>query len=400
MYSLTQNFIYESVKFSVLRLSKGESFEIEEDINKREFRITFVNGQTCSRLKNITGFKILNEEAEIPEGTFKLRSEKLKIGSLIYMFKEGISRFSQIYNSVKETSVLDYGEMVFISINRDNIPTKEEYFNLLNKSGVIYVEGLSDDFDLFNYYNIDINRGEVKVSDNKSVTNFKSITISATDTNYSFMKHCKSHYPECEILSEFSDLTKIKNNENGYILVKFGLPNWQSGEFTTHLFNEYNNLYPTYGKYMVTHTRGFLDYITNSWEKYLSMRYDFLLMRKLFTHNKFTVNVKGLSENINAIVVFDDGIDDNVDRSPGERSVESSKLYSLKINFSIYSYIAEDFLEFPEISKIISNFRNNRSNEIESQTVLVKDSNAIVMDNPKETPPYEEWKGDVWPPYE
>ena len=79
------------------------------------------------------------------------------------------------------------------------------------------------------------------------------------------------------------------------MLIKFGLPNWQGGQHTTHLFNEYNPLYPKYGKYMVSNTRGFIDYITSDWDKYMEMRYDFLLMRKLFTHRGERETVDGSS---------------------------------------------------------------------------------------------------------
>ena len=396
-YCLTSDFLYESTIFTTIKFVIGNLFGVERDTNNRALNITFVDGDNFNRLKNIAGFKILNSEEKIKEGTFGLRNEILHIGDAKYYFKNGVSRFSQLFNTVLKTGVNDYGEMVFVSIFRDDKLSPEKYLELLNSSGIIYCEinNLSD-FHIYNYHDIDVSRGKIDVSESTSVTDFSYLAVSATDTNSSFMKHCKDHYPDIEVLSEFSDLSNLEDNENGYLLVKFGLPNWQGGEHTTHLFNEFNPLYPKYGKYMVANTRGFIDYITNDWDKYLEMRYDFLLMRKLFTHNKFMVYPEK-GENFQACVVFDSGIDDQIDRAPSDKSIESSKLYSLKIQFTIYSYLVENYLEFPAITKIITNIRSSLNNNLECQFVTTEDKSSIVMDKPIETPPYEEYKGDVWP---
>lgn len=396
-YCLTSNFLYESTIFTTIKFIIGDLFEVERDTNTRTLNITFKNGDTYSRLMNVTGFIVLNPDEKIKEEIFGLRNEILTIGNAKYFFKNGVSRFSQLFNTVIKTSVNDYGEMVFVSIFRDEKLSNEEYIKLLNNSGIIYckIDNL-EDFNIYNYHDVDVSRGKIDVSESSSVTDFSYLAVSATDTNSSFMKHCKNHYPDIEVLSEFSDLSNLENNENGYLLVKFGLPNWQGGEHTTHLFNEFNPLYPKYGKYMVSNTRGFIDYITNDWDKYLEMRYDFLLMRKLFTHNKFMVYPEK-GENFQACVVFDSSIDDQIDRSPSDKSIESSKLYSLKIQFTIYSYIVENYLEFPAITKIITNIRSSLNNNLEYQFVSAEDKPTIVMEDPIETPPYEEYKGDVWP---
>ena len=150
---------------------------------------------------------------------------------------------------------------------------------------------------------------------------------------------------------------------------------------------------------MVSNTRGFLEYITADWDIYLEMRYDFLLLRKLYQHNEFPV-VAPSGAKISAMVDFDSGIDDNIDRNPQERSVDSSKLYSLKINFTIYSYIIENYLAYPLvntlINKIIANVRVP-GGDIENQFVMEPEKPTRVIDEPKETPPYAEYEGDVWP---
>lgn len=397
-YCLTSNFLYESSIYTTLDFKLGEMFEVKQETNNRSLSITFPLGEKYSRLLNIPGFKVLNEESHIEEGIFNTRKEILTIGNSKYYFKNGISRFSQLYNTVLETNVFDYGDMVFVSINRDNQPTIVDYLKMLNDSGVIYCEIIKNpsEFYIYNYNDIDVSRGNIDPSNSSKVTDFSYLAVSAKDTNSSFMRHCKTHYPDVEILSEFSDLTNLEDNENGYMMVKFGLPNWQSGDHVTHLFNEYNPLYPKYGKYMVTSTRGAIDYITNDWDKYLEMRYDFLLMKKLYTHNKFIV-YPDKGENFNAIVVFDPSISDEIDRSPSEKSIETSKLYSFKITFTIYSYIVENYLEYPYITKIITNLRSSLNNKLEKQFITKEESPTFEVETPIETPPYEEYKGDVWP---
>lgn len=395
-YCLTSNFLYESSIFTTVNFLLNDVFEVKQDTNSRSLTILFPKGTTYNRLSSIPGFKIINKDNEIQDGKFNTRKEILTIGNAKYWFKEGISRFSQLLNSVLNTNVNDFGEMVFISINKDDNLSTEEYLNLVNKSGILYCEIKSlNDFSIYNYHDIDVSKGKIDPSESTSVTDFSYLSVSARDTNSSFMKHCKDCYPDIEVLSEFSDLTNLEDNENGYMMIKFGLPNWQGGAHTTHLFGEYNPLYPKYGKYMVSNTRGFLEYITNDWDKYLEMRYDFLLMRKLFTHNKFMV-YPDRGENFSATVVFDPGIDDEIIRGPRDKSIETSKLYSLQIHFTIYSYIVEDYLEYPTITHIITNVRNSVNKNINMQFSSREDVPTVEIKPPIETPPYEEYKGDLW----
>lgn len=396
-YCLTSNFLYESSIFNTVNFLVDDIFEVKQNTNNRSLTITFPQGTTYSRLKNVPGFKILNKDNLISEGFHNTRKEVLTIGDAKYWFKEGISRFSQLFNSVLNTSVNDYGEMSFISINNNDNLSTDQYLDLVNGSGIIYCE-IKDkkNFSIYNYHDIDVSRGFIDPSESTSVTDFSYLAVSARDTNSSFMKHCKDHYPKIEVLSEFSDLSNLEDNENGYMMIKFGLPNWQGGPHTTHLFNEYNPLYPKYGKYMVSNTRGFLEYITNDWDKYMEMRYDFLLMRKLFTHNKFMV-FPDKGENFSATVVFDSGIDDEIVRNPREKVVENSRLYSLQINFTIYSYIVENYLEYPAITHIITNIRDSLTNKLERQFSSKENESTIEVIPPIETPPYEEYKENLWP---
>lgn len=399
-YCLHNGFLYESSTYTTLKFVESDSFSVENETNTRTVIINFKTGTTVDRLKTIPGFKVLKENNILSPGVFFVRKEKLKIGPLTYYFKNGVSRFSQLYNTVLDNMVLEYDGMVFVSINRDNAPSNEDYIKLINDSTHIYCEDASDgDFEIYNYYNIDISKGEIDPSEDESCTSFSYLGVSATDTNSSFLDHCQSHYPDVEIVTEFSDLSKLRNNVNGYLVVKFGLPNWQGGEFNTHLFTEWDPNFPEYGKYMVSNTRGFLEYITADWDKYLEMRYDFLMLRKLYQHNEFPV-VAPSGAKISAMVDFDSGIDDNIDRNPQERSVDSSKLYSLKINFTIYSYIIENYLAYPLvntlINKIIANVRVP-GGDIANQFVMEPEKPTRVIDEPKETPPYAEYEGDVWP---
>lgn len=395
-YVLCKGFLYESSVYTTLKLIPGEAFMITKEDNIRTLKIEFPEGESYSRLKNIPGFKVFKEDNLIEPFEAVLRKEILTIGENVYYFKNGISRFSQLYNTVLDTAVYDYDKLCFVSINRDVVPDVDEYVRLLNDSGVVYcVIKDKDNFSIYNYHDIDVSRGYVDESDSQSCTDFKYLAVSATDTNSSFLNHCKDHYPEIEVVSEFSDLTNLNDNENGYMVVKFGLPNWQMGEFTTHLFTEYNPLYPKYGRYGVYACRGLIDFITNDWDKYMEMRYDFLLMRKLYTHNKFVVYPEK-GENFNAIVVFDSSIDDNIDRSPSDKVVETSRLYSFKISFTIYSYLVENYLEFPYITKILTNLRAP-SNKIERQVLMKPGEESVEIIPPKETPPDAEFNPKDWP---
>ena len=208
-YCLTSNFLYESSMFTTLKLEQGELFEVKQDTNKRSLVIVFQEGMLYSRLSTIPGFTIITPDEPIKEESLNTRNETLTIGNAKYWFKNGISRFSQLFNTVLDTGVNDYGEMVFISINRDKQPTVVDYLELLNKSGVIYCKILKNpsEFYIYNYNDIDVSKGSIEPSKTSKVTDFSYLSVSAKDTNTSFMRHCKNHYPEVEVLSEFSDLS-------------------------------------------------------------------------------------------------------------------------------------------------------------------------------------------------
>lgn len=401
MYCLTENFLYKGptginmVKF--VAGSSGENFTVEKDTNTHLLTIEFQEGQTYSRLSSVSGFTIIEgkENELLEETSFKLRKEVLNIGDLAkYYFKDGISKFSQIYNTAMKTGVYDFDSMAFVSILNTDVPDLESYVKMVNESGVIYVEITDENhFSLYNYHDIDVARGYIATSGDTSLTDFKYIALSATDICSSFLRHCQEIYPKKTVLSEFSDLTKITlpRNEEGYIKIKCGLPVFSAGEFNTHLFTfDENNA--KYGKFGVVCIPGVLYFFSHSLEKYLEFRYDLLFMRNIFAHEKYTITRDGYDDFSAMWVPERDSIDSSFNKGINDPVVNDAGLYVFEVHFNLYSYLLENDLKYPAISALIENWRENNN-----VTQYFVDENKIVQVDPaRTTPPDGDYNADDW----
>lgn len=353
MYYYNKAYLVQSTEYTNLVISEGDDKSLTYDPVTRSIIVVVLPGSKVQDLSIVKEVEIFDGEVPVEIGTYIFRRDEFILNGMRYFFQNGIDRFSQLHNTELPNQIFVDENMYFVSLNSEEAPitTWEEYSNLINEEGSAHVKLVDPNlFKLVNYYDLSLDNEFGRESSDTSSVIFHEINVSQVDIQKGYMDHLRKVFPEIEVGPELSDLTKINDKTNGYLMVTNGL--YQIGtEFSVH-----PHRHPEWVRYQVVTIPTEVEYLTDDIMKFHEFRDHMFFDRKIFSTYEYKFTDR-YDREWSAQSIYQYQVDTKLDRSPQSKYLNESNLYSFKFYCDLSGYLIEDYTPYPRIQRIIVNWR-------------------------------------------
>lgn len=346
---------YTAIEF--VQDPEAEFVTTEDDTVNRLTKITVpdINNVTSADIKgNVIKKMYTLEDEKIPleEGVYLLYRSIVINGFHMVVSDESIDVAINQY-VVKAPPIMPAVEKqkdsILIKLNCEM--TNEDYAELINNSGLLYVIGIDKDAHLDSIYGVILNRcNKTKLNSHNIIKLTEDhLLIEEADYIASFIKQLEAAYPNVQFYNVDSDLDDSKYNE--FFRYKAQMAGFDNSIVTTPVYDD-----PIYGSVMTTTLQIDFEYHTADLVKFSRRRFDYQINKFLSDNTTGLLKFPNTDRTMSFTAHWDrsvtsDGADDlNIGTSMNEANKGHYRFASnIKMVMTIYRVARS----YPEIRKVL-----------------------------------------------